>query len=81
MSRLIKSKILFKLFFTLSVLIAPSSLLACSVCFTAKEETLNAYYGTAIMLSILPVAMVGGLVFWVRHRYKNVSTDLSDLPQ
>lgn len=80
MSYLIKSKILFNFFLILSVIIAPSTVFACAVCFTAKEETLNAYYGTAILLSILPLAMVGGLIFWVHRRYKDVSTtDLPDL--
>ncbi len=37
---------------------------ACPVCFNANEETRMAYLVTTIMLSALPLGMIGGLAFW-----------------
>ncbi|MBF0279853.1 MAG: hypothetical protein HQM13_18795 [SAR324 cluster bacterium] len=48
----------------------PSLSLGCSVCFVGKEATMAAYYGTAIVLSLLPLAMVGALAYWVFRRYQ-----------
>ena len=39
--------------------------LACSVCPTGKDEARSAYYGTTVLLSLLPLFMVGGLIFYV----------------
>lgn len=47
----------------LPLLFASQSVLACSVCFTANENTLLAYYGTTVLLSLLPMLMLGGLGF------------------
>jgi len=55
----------------------PVYISACSVCFVGKEGTMEAYYGTAIVLSLLPLLMVGGLAFWVFRRYKQ-NSDLSE---
>ncbi len=37
-----------------------------------------AYYGTAIVLSLLPITMVGGLAFWVFRRYQQNSDPAED---
>jgi len=60
------------LYFGILSYFVPSSVQACAVCFSGNQETLNAYYGTAIVLSILPLAMVGGIVYWVYKKYKHV---------
>ena len=33
---------------------------ACPVCFTADDATLDAYYGTAIALTLLPLLLIAG---------------------
>jgi len=38
---------------------------ACSVCATGKEEARFAYYGTTALLSLLPLAMIGGVVVYI----------------
>jgi len=44
--------------------------LACPVCFIASEETRGAYIGTTVLMSLLPLAMAGGLVLWLRRRFR-----------
>lgn len=56
----------------------PAYIFACSVCFVGKEGTMIAYYGTAIVLSLLPITMVGGLAFWVFRRYQQNSDPAED---
>jgi len=43
---------------------------ACSVCFVAGKENINAFVGTAILLSLLPFALIGGLGFWWYRQLK-----------
>ncbi len=45
---------------------------ACPVCFSAKDETRLAFYFSTALLSILPLSMVGGVIFWIRTRFKRV---------
>ena len=40
---------------------------ACSSCFTATEATRQAYYGTTLLLIVLPFALVGVLGLWLRR--------------
>ncbi len=44
----------------------PLAALACPVCFAAEERQLWAYLGTAVLLSLLPFLLFGGIVLWVR---------------
>jgi lipopolysaccharide export LptBFGC system permease protein LptF len=50
--------------------LAPRLALSCSVCFVAGKENLDAYFGTAILLSLLPFALIGGLGFWLYRQHK-----------
>ncbi len=45
-------------------------LAACPVCFVAEQRTLNAYFGTAALLSVLPFLLFGmiGLLYWRERR-------------
>jgi hypothetical protein len=60
--------------FTAGAAIAAAGLaspaLACSVCFVGREQTLAAFYGTAVLLSLLPLALFGSLGFWLHRRIK-----------
>lgn len=56
----------------------PAALLACSVCFDASAETRGAYLGTTIFLSLLPLAFIAGVAFWLyrRVRLRDAESDL-----
>jgi hypothetical protein len=43
---------------------------ACPVCFTGTEENRAAYFLTFVLLTSLPLACIGGLVWWVRKRFR-----------
>lgn len=43
---------------------------ACSVCGVAKEEARTAYYATTAVMSLAPLAMIGGLVFYLIKKLK-----------
>jgi len=47
------------------VLFAPAAALACPVCGTATSEaTRNAFVGSTIFLSLLPLTLIGAFVGW-----------------
>ena len=48
--------------------VTPAS--ACSVCFSAKEETLAAFHFTTAFLTVLPFLMIGSAVLLLRRRMK-----------
>lgn len=51
------------------VLAAPAVALACPVCGTAGANDNGwAYFAMTIVLSGLPLGMIGGVVFWVHRR-------------
>jgi len=53
----------------LFVLAAPAVALACPVCGTSGMENNSwAYFAMTMVLSGLPLAMIGGVVFWVYRR-------------
>lgn len=47
----------------------PVAALACPVCFVAGEASRVAFLWTAIAMTLLPLAMVGGLVFWLWRQF------------
>ena len=48
--------------------LAPGAASACSVCFAGEEESRSAFIWTALLLSVLPPGMVGGMVWWIWRR-------------
>jgi hypothetical protein len=48
----------------------PTHVWACSVCFLAKKENLMAYFGTGVLLSVLPFALIGGFAWWLHRQMK-----------
>ncbi len=54
----------------LTGLLAPESAVACSVCIDPNEDSRTAFNITAVALSLLPMVMVGGLVFWLRREQR-----------
>jgi len=54
---------------SLLLLTTPADALACPVCGTAGMENNGwAYFAMTMVLSGLPLAMIGGVVFWVYRR-------------
>lgn len=51
----------------------PSQVLACPVCSPGRDDaTRKAFFDTTIFLSLLPLAMFGGLVYWVVRRARAI---------
>ena len=44
------------------------SALACSVCFSGRDETRVAYLGTTLFLTIPPLVAAGAAAYWVRRK-------------
>lgn len=57
----------------LAALALPGAAAACAVCAGGGEESRSAFIWTTVMLSVLPPAMVGGLVWWLwrLHRQRD----------
>lgn len=45
----------------------------CPVCFGATEATRDAFLGTTILLSLLPLAFIVGVVWFLRERSRAFS--------
>lgn len=43
---------------------------ACSVCFSGNEETRTAFIVTTAFLSLLPLSLIGGIVYWLVKRIR-----------
>lgn len=57
----------------LAVLTLPAQVLACPVCSPGRDDaTRQAFFDTTIFLSLLPLAMFGGIVYWVARRARAV---------
>lgn len=55
----------------LAVWLAPAVALACPVCFDANETNRDAFIATTVILSLLPLAMIGGLALFLRSRARS----------
>ena len=55
----------------LSFSLIPGIAKACSVCFSGREESLEAFYLTTIFLTLLPLIMLGSIGFWLFQQHKN----------
>ena len=55
---------------------APASALACPVCgFIGTSDNTWAYQAMSAMLTVLPLAMVGAIVWWVARRAARADTE------
>ncbi|MEO0604924.1 MAG: hypothetical protein AAF211_26060 [Myxococcota bacterium] len=51
---------------TASLLLAsPSLALACSVCFDATDENRQAFFDATVLLTMLPLLIIGSGVYWI----------------
>ena len=57
----------------LNLIIIPDIVIACAVCFSGKEETLEAFYITTVFLTLLPLVMLAFIGIWIYRKYRKVS--------
>ena len=50
------------------VLLSPELASACAVCFDPNEESKFSFLVMTIVMSLLPLALIGGTLLWLRSR-------------
>lgn len=65
---------------TAGVLLLPRAALACSVCFSGPDETRGAFLMTTIAMSALPLALIGGVIWWLRRQMKAAEREAAERP-
>jgi hypothetical protein len=55
--------------------LAPGVAQACAVCGLANTQNQSAFLGTTILLSLLPLAMIGGGVWWARRTLRSLAEE------
>jgi hypothetical protein len=59
----------------LAALSLPAQALACPVCSAGRDDAARqAFFDTTIFLSLLPLAMFGGIVYWLMRRARAVES-------
>jgi len=58
--------------FILCLVLIPNIAKACAVCFSGKEETLEAFYLTTVLLTFLPIVMLALIGVWLYRKYRKV---------
>jgi len=53
-----------------ATLILPKIALACAVCFDPNEASNDAFMWSTIFLSLLPLAVIGTVVWWVFRQFR-----------
>jgi len=53
---------------TAVLLCCPAAAHACAVCFSATEQNRVAFLVTTIVLSLLPLGLIGGGLLWLRRQ-------------
>jgi hypothetical protein len=49
---------------------------ACPVCFSAKDEAQRqAFFDTTIFLTLLPLALIGGFIYWAARRVRRLDAE------
>ena len=51
------------------LLVSASVVQACPVCMLADPKTAGTYLSMTLMMSVLPLAMIGCLIYWLKRRY------------
>lgn len=59
----------------------PAAAHACSACILADPKTSGTYLKMTLMMSALPLALLGGLTYWLWRRYSPRSRAMSNLRQ
>ncbi len=64
------STLVLKISLVLSIFHLPGTAFSCAVCFSGTEESLQAYYLTTALLTLLPVLMVASIGYWIYRKHK-----------
>ncbi len=64
------SSLVLKISLVLSIFHLPGTAFSCAVCFSGTEESLQAYYLTTALLTLLPVLMVASIGYWIYRKHK-----------
>jgi peptidoglycan/LPS O-acetylase OafA/YrhL len=62
-----------------AVAILSGAAAACPVCFSATDQNRMAFFGTTVLLSLLPLGMVAGGVLYLRRRARQLGEETHDL--
>ena len=62
----------------LLLVLAPDLAHACPGCIDLKTKNRVAFFVTTIVLSLLPLGMVGGMVVWLRRRARALASVITD---
>jgi hypothetical protein len=57
---------------------APDLAHACAACIDLKSKNRVAFFSTTIVLSLLPLGMVGGMAVWLRRRARALAPEVRD---
>jgi hypothetical protein len=60
------------------IAVLPEAAAACSVCYAGAEESRKAFLLTTVLLSVLPLGMIGALAWWVWRAARDA--DRADAP-
>jgi di/tricarboxylate transporter len=59
------SRFLLAITWLFCVALLPDAAAACAVCYGGAEESRKAFLFTTVLLSLLPIGMIGTLAWWV----------------
>lgn len=57
------------------VVVTPASAFACAVCFDANDESREAFVNMTILLSLLPLGIIGGTIFYLWRKARALEND------
>jgi len=64
--------------FAALLLLAPRAVHACSVCVGTQEgDTRTAFILMTAFMTFLPLTMIGGIVWWLRRRFRELELEES----
>jgi hypothetical protein len=66
--------------FALSVALAPALVLACPVCGQGREGSGTALLVMSIIMTMLPLLLIGSVVLWIYLRVKKAEREAALLP-
>jgi len=55
--------------------LAPAATLACPACMVTDPKNASTYLGMTLLMSALPLALIGGLAWWLWKRYSRPADD------
>ena len=67
-----------KLLVATAALILPTAAQACAVCGAATENNQMAFLAMTLFMSLMPLAAIGGIAWWVWRRTKALDAEAPD---